>query len=233
SLARLNAVMRAIDLSALLAAPLAAGGLMTGAGPFVAVAAMAVYCCGAYLPERALLGAAFRAAPVLGQPKVRGETAANAASDPPASPPLSPQTAADECTGLLSEYPPQAPDLNSSNSNGDGGGIGGGGGDNDMLRTRFSKGTGGTAKGATTAAVGAVSEPETTSGREHGSLDPAGDDDATPAALSSPPVDKETTNAAVVGGSSSGGFARQPPTSLSMATSAVSETGGGASSSAS
>lgn len=43
--------MRAIDLTALLLAPLVAGVLMTAAGPFVAAAAMSAYCGGAYIPE--------------------------------------------------------------------------------------------------------------------------------------------------------------------------------------
>lgn len=59
-LSRLNSVMRAIDLCCLLLAPLAAGVLMTAAGPFVAVAAMAGYCMLAYGPEVLLLKAAFR-----------------------------------------------------------------------------------------------------------------------------------------------------------------------------
>ncbi|GLC41594.1 hypothetical protein PLESTB_000698500 [Pleodorina starrii] len=92
ALARLNSLMRAIDLSALLCAPLAAGLLMTATGPFTAVAAMAGYCGAAYVPEVLLLGAAFRAAPVLGQPKIRTAAAADHAD------------AANEHTGLLAEY---------------------------------------------------------------------------------------------------------------------------------
>ncbi len=46
-----NAIMRAIDLTALLLAPLAAGVLMTAAGPFAAAAAMSAYCGLAYVPE--------------------------------------------------------------------------------------------------------------------------------------------------------------------------------------
>ncbi len=66
ALGALNSVMRAIDLTALLCAPLAAGLLMTAAGPFAAAAVMAGYCSAAFFPEVALLRAAFRAAPVLG-----------------------------------------------------------------------------------------------------------------------------------------------------------------------
>eukprot|EP00198_Chlamydomonas_reinhardtii_P002615 XP_001691951.1 predicted protein [Chlamydomonas reinhardtii] len=65
ALASTNATMRAIDLTALLLAPLVAGVLMTAAGPFVAAAAMSAYCGGAYIPEVFFLGAAFRAAPAL------------------------------------------------------------------------------------------------------------------------------------------------------------------------
>ncbi|KAG2435780.1 hypothetical protein HXX76_006976 [Chlamydomonas incerta] len=79
ALASTNATMRAIDLTALLLAPLAAGVLMTAAGPFAAAAAMSAYCCLAYIPEVLLLGAAFRAAPALMRPKATSAAAAAAA----------------------------------------------------------------------------------------------------------------------------------------------------------
>ncbi|KAG2451247.1 hypothetical protein HYH02_003854 [Chlamydomonas schloesseri] len=80
ALAAINATMRAIDLTALLLAPLAAGVLMTAAGPFAAAAAMSAYCCLAYIPEVLLLAAAFRAAPALMRPKATAVAAAAAAA---------------------------------------------------------------------------------------------------------------------------------------------------------
>jgi hypothetical protein len=48
----MNSVMRAVDLAALLLAPLASGLLMSyGGSPFAGAVGVAVYCAAAYLPE--------------------------------------------------------------------------------------------------------------------------------------------------------------------------------------
>ncbi|PNH07594.1 Solute carrier family 40 member 1 [Tetrabaena socialis] len=109
ALGRLNSTMRAIDLGALMLGPLAGGLLMTGLGPFAAAAGMAAYCVAAYWPEVALLRAAFRAAPVLSQPKVRQAPAA-----PPAGPAAT--DVADERTGLLEGYHCAAVELSGSSA---------------------------------------------------------------------------------------------------------------------
>ncbi|GLI67363.1 hypothetical protein VaNZ11_011542 [Volvox africanus] len=105
ALAALNSVMRAIDLSALLCAPLVAGMLMTVTRrSFTAAAVMAAYCCFAYVPEVLLLEAAFNAAPVLRRQKVpvAGDDG-NATGDGPVDSSRCDEEA-DERTGLLAEY---------------------------------------------------------------------------------------------------------------------------------
>ncbi|GIM03628.1 hypothetical protein Vretimale_8348, partial [Volvox reticuliferus] len=104
ALAALNSVMRAIDLSALLCAPLVAGLLMTVTRrPFTAAAVMAAYCCLAYVPEVLLLEAAFRAAPVLRRPKVPGAGGKGNVSGGGQVGSSECEEEADERTGLLAE----------------------------------------------------------------------------------------------------------------------------------
>ncbi|GIL55048.1 hypothetical protein Vafri_10701 [Volvox africanus] len=105
ALAALNSVMRAIDLSALLCAPLVAGLLMTVTRrPFTAAAVMAAYCCLAYVPEVLLLEAAFHAAPVLRRPKVPGAGDDGSATGGGPVDSSSCDEEADERTGLLADY---------------------------------------------------------------------------------------------------------------------------------
>ncbi len=69
ALARMNAVMRRIDLLSLMLAPILSGLLMSYAGMLVAVGAIAAYNTAAWLPEARLLAAAQRRSPELQAPK--------------------------------------------------------------------------------------------------------------------------------------------------------------------
>ncbi|KAI8465599.1 MAG: hypothetical protein J3K34DRAFT_84448 [Monoraphidium minutum] len=68
-LARVNSVMRAIDMLCLMLSPMAAGFLMTYAGMLPAVLVIAGYAMAVWLPECLLLRAAHRLAPQLREPK--------------------------------------------------------------------------------------------------------------------------------------------------------------------
>lgn len=65
ALSSVNSVFRAIDLTALLAAPLPVGALMTWVGPLAATLMLATFCMLAWVPELVLLRMAFNASEVL------------------------------------------------------------------------------------------------------------------------------------------------------------------------
>jgi hypothetical protein len=65
ALSSVNSVFRAIDLTALLAAPLPVGALMTWAGPLAATLTLAAFCLCAWVPELVLLRMAFSASETL------------------------------------------------------------------------------------------------------------------------------------------------------------------------
>jgi iron-regulated transporter 1 len=80
ALTTLNARMRAVDLSCLLLAPIAAAGLLQLAGPPVAVLCFAVYNAVVYWPECRLLSAAQAASPALQQPRAPAPAPAGTAA---------------------------------------------------------------------------------------------------------------------------------------------------------